>query len=75
MLLEELNISVSSLIAGLIFGVIGMWLFSQGKKNSNLYFVIIGLVLMVYPYFTKGPLADWGIGAGLCGIAYYYRYS
>ena len=73
MLLESFNISVSSLIAGLIFGVIGMWLFRQGRSNSNLYFVFIGLILMVYPYFTKGPLADWGIGCILCGLAYHYK--
>ena len=73
MLLENMNFSVSSLMASLIFGIIGWYLFSHGRKNANNHFVVIGIALMVYPYLTKGPLADWGIGAGLCGLAYYYK--
>ena len=70
---ELMNFSISSLIAGLVFGLIGWWLFSQGRKRTNNYFVVIGLLLMVYPYFTKGPLADWGVGSVLCGFAYYFK--
>ena len=59
------------LFAGLIFGIIGMWLFSQGKKNLNHPVMIIGIGCMAYPYFTSGPVGDWGIGFLLCGLAYY----
>ncbi len=71
--LEDMNFSVSSLFAGLIFGIIGWYIFKHGRKTANNHFVFIGIVLMIYPYFTKGPLADWGIGAGLCGLAYHYK--
>lgn len=74
-LLDEMGFSASSLLAGLIFGIIGMWLFGRGRKTSNLHFVVIGLILMVYPYFTKGLVADWGIGTALCGMAYYFRFQ
>lgn len=73
LLLEDMNFSASSLISGFIFGVIGWYVFKHGRKNSNNYFVTIGIVLMVYPYFTRGPVADWGVGAALCGLAYHFK--
>lgn len=74
-MLQNIDFSLSSIVSGLLFGIIGMWLFGQGKKSSNLKFIGIGLALMVYPYFTRGPLADWGVGSVLCVVAYYYRYE
>lgn len=67
-----LDFSVSSLIAGFIFGVIGFWLFKQGKKNVNNPVVVIGMLLMIFPIFVSGAWANWGIGSGLCGLAYYF---
>lgn len=66
-----LQFSFSSLLAGLIFGIIGLWVFRQGKRNSNMKVLSVGLALMIYPYFTTGPWMDWGLGAALCGLAYY----
>lgn len=68
---ELLNFSVSGLIAGLLFGVVGLWMFCEGKRRLNNKVVVIGLVLMIYPYFTNGPWMDWGIGFALCGLAYH----
>lgn len=65
------SISISGLFAGLLFGLIGMWMFRQGKKNLNHPVLIIGICLMAYPYFTTSPVADWGLGVLLCGLAYY----
>lgn len=66
-----LEISMSSILAGVIFGLIGYWVYRQGKRNSNMKVLMVGLVLMVYPYFTPGPAWDWSLGFGLCGLAYY----
>jgi drug/metabolite transporter (DMT)-like permease len=66
-----LDISASSLFAGFLYGVIGIFIFRKGKKEAEFDMIFIGIALMVYPYFTHGPLADWGIGAALCAIAYY----
>ncbi|MCB0371287.1 MAG: hypothetical protein KDD45_18180 [Bdellovibrionales bacterium] len=65
-----LNISISGIIAGLLFGIIGLWMFREGKRRSEIPILLIGIALMVYPYFTSGPLADWGVGIILCGLAY-----
>ena len=70
---QTLPFSVSSIFANLIFGVIGFYLFRAGKQNSNMKHVALGLVLMIYTYFTNGALMEWVIGLGLCGLAYYSR--
>lgn len=69
--LSSIDFSVSSLIAGLIFGIVGMWMYREGKRRTDNRLIVIAIVLMVYPYFTRGPLADWGVGTALCGYAYY----
>ncbi len=63
--------SMSGIFSGLIFGVIGFWMFREGKRNTNITIVLISIALMVYPYFTSTPLQDWGIGFALCAAAYY----
>ena len=68
-----IDLSLSSIMSGLIFGIIGIWLFRRGKRQANLRILCVGLTLMFYPYFTKGPWADWGVGLALCGLAYYWH--
>lgn len=72
--LDAFDISPSSLLAGLVFGAIGLYVFRRGKQRLEFDIIFIGIALMVYPYFTKGPLADWGVGIGLCALAYYRPY-
>lgn len=66
------NLTPSSIISGVLFGLIGMWLYSQGKKRHENRLKVIAIALMFYPYFTSGPIGDWGVGIALCGAAYYY---
>ncbi|MBO9668549.1 MAG: hypothetical protein J7501_17255 [Bdellovibrio sp.] len=66
------SFSVSALIASLIFGIVGLWLFRHGRRESHIPNVIIGVGLMVYPYFVDGAKLTWGVGLALCGAAYYY---
>lgn len=70
--ITSFNFSPSSIISGILFGVIGMWLYPQGKHRENNRLKVIAIALMFYPYFTSGPLGDWGVGIALCGAAYYY---
>jgi hypothetical protein len=69
----DLDFSVSSLLAGFIFGMCGFYLLKEGKKRTNFWFVGIGLGLMIYPYFVSGPWATWGIGIAGLALAYQYR--
>lgn len=67
------SLSPWTLVGGLLFGIIGIWLFRKGKKQTNHKVMVIGLLLMIYPIFTMNPLPVWGIGTALCGLAYYWR--
>ncbi len=49
-----------------------MWMLREGKRHVNFTVVIIGILLMTYSWFTSNPLQDWGIGIGLCALAYRY---
>lgn len=70
-----LSFSFSSIAAGIIYGGVGLWLFRIGRKDSNFRNIFIGMALLIYPYFVNGPLLTWGIGAALCGYAYYKRWD
>ena len=66
------HFTASGLISGLLFGIIGMYVFRQGKKRLNFKVTFLGIAMMVYPYFTKGPWGDWGIGIALCAATSYF---
>lgn len=65
------HFSASQIIASLIFGVIGIFVFRHGKKTLNYGVIFCGVGMMIYPMFTNGPLQDWGFGIALCALAYH----
>lgn len=65
-----MNFSFSSLFAGLVFGVIGVALIKSGKKAAHPLHIGIGFTLCIYPYFVDSNWLLWGIGAGLCAVAW-----
>lgn len=67
----DLNFDGWVLAAAFIFGVIGMWLFREGRKRAQMTITFTGLALMIYPYFVSGRAANWLVGFALCGFAYY----
>ena len=70
---SDLNLpefTFSGIASSFVFGVIGLWMFREGKRKVSYNIVFIAIGLMIYPYMTKGPLADWGVGIALCTLAY-----
>jgi hypothetical protein len=65
-----LDLSASYLIANFAVSGVGFVLFSYGRKMSRVPQVVVGLVLMVFPYFVPSVLAMIGIAALLCGLLY-----
>ena len=65
------SFTLSQILASFVFGVIGIYVFRHGKKSSNWKVCFIAIALMLYPMFTNGWMLDWGIGIGLCWLAYY----
>jgi hypothetical protein len=58
----------SSLLASLLVSSIGFVLLSYGKKMSRPPQMLVGLVLLVYPYFITNAWLMLAIGAVLCGL-------
>jgi hypothetical protein len=67
------HLSVSTLLASFVFGVIGFYVFRHGKKTAKYPVLFTGLALMIYPMFTSGWILDWGTGIFLCSLAYYFN--
>ncbi len=61
----NLQFSAANLFGGLVFGSIGMCAFMYGKKQVEWKPMAIGILLMVFPYFTSSNLALYGIGSFL----------
>ena len=67
------DFSLSTLMAGFVFGVFGFYMLKNARKSGNFWHMLIGLGLMIYPYFVSGSLVTWGIGVALMAFAYYKR--
>ena len=65
-----MNFSLGNIFAGFLFGTIGFFLIRLGKREGNLRAAGIGVALCLYPYFFDNPYLLWGIGLGLCTLAY-----
>jgi hypothetical protein len=59
-----------SLFLGLLFGSIGMVYMIYGKRQSSVIHIVIGAVLMVYPYLFSNALLVFIAGAILTAIPY-----
>ena len=63
-----------NILASLLFGGIGMVAFYYGKKMDLWQPLVIGLCLMLYPWFVGGnPWLMWGIGIGFTGLLWFYH--
>ena len=58
------------LLAGFVFGVIGMYLVKRAKSEAHVPYFIIGLLMMIYPYFIENVYLVWGIGLGLFFLSF-----
>jgi len=60
-----MDFSAASLFASLVVSSVGLGFFIYGKKQLRTPQLIVGLAMMVFPYFVPDPLAMCGMGAGL----------
>jgi hypothetical protein len=68
-----MNFSLSSILAGLLFGGWGLVLLKKGKSEGHIPHILIGLTLMIYPYFFENDFLLWGAGVGLITLSYLLR--
>jgi hypothetical protein len=61
-----------SIIAMVIFSVIGLGYFTYGKKSQQLFMLICGIALMGYSYFVDGTVYIILIGVGLSALPFIF---
>ena len=67
------NFSWPNIVGGFIFGSIGMVVFMHGKKERKYKPLVMGIVLMAYPYFITNTFLLYTAGIGLCFLCFYWR--
>jgi len=67
------DFSAAKIFAWVIFGLIGFIVFVYGKKNKLFRPLIIGIALMVYPYFISGTFFLYLVGILLTGALFLWR--
>ena len=65
------NLSAGNIIAGLIFSGIGFVAFTYGRKQERYRTMVMGIVLMAYPYFTPSAAITCVVGTVLVGALYF----
>ncbi len=65
--------NAANLFASIIFGSIGFGAFLYGKKQASAKLMIIGILLMVYPYFVSNRIALYAIGFLLTASLFIFR--
>ena len=67
------NFSFANIMAWIIFGIIGMCAFNYGRKERSFKPLMIGVVLMVYPYFVSNTILLYALGIGISSLLYFWR--
>lgn len=60
-----MELSAATLVASLVVSTVGLGLFLYGKKQVRFPQLIVGLAMMIYPYFVASSVATWSIGGAL----------
>lgn len=58
----------NSLFASFAIGLVGMGLFLYGKKQARAPQLVVGIAMMIYPYFVPGALWMLLVAAALIGL-------
>jgi hypothetical protein len=62
------NLSAGWIVASLIISAIGFILLNYGRKFARIPQILVGLAMLIYPYFVPGVLANVLVAAGLCAV-------
>lgn len=68
-----MQITLPTLIIGLVTGSIGLVGFVYGKKMSEWKPMAVGVALMIYPYLVPGLWPQIGVGIALTAALFLWR--
>lgn len=60
-----MNLDLSTLLLGGFIGLIGLALVSYGRKELRIPHIVVGVILLVYPYFVGNLIASVVIAVAL----------
>lgn len=63
-----MDLDGTSLLVSFLIGGVGFVSFAYGKKQGRLPQLVVGILLMVFPYFVPNPLLAGGIAAVLLAL-------
>ncbi len=63
----------ANIVAGIVFGTIGFAAFIYGKKQALMRPMLLGVILMAYPYFVSNVWLLYLIGIALSAGLYVWR--
>jgi hypothetical protein len=67
------GLTMWGIIWGILFSSVGVFAFLYGKKRSNAAFIIIGILLIAYPYVVQQTYLVALVGAVLTVSLYFFR--
>ena len=67
------DINVGDLLGWLLFGSIGMIFCAWGKLKDRWQPWVLGIALMVFPYFITGGPWMWGVGTVLAVLIFFAK--
>ncbi len=62
-----------ALVGMVMFSLLGMWAFKEGRRESNIKQLLLGIALVGYSYFTPAVWQVWLIGVGLTWAVFKVR--
>jgi hypothetical protein len=63
----------AALFAILVFSAIGLAAFLYGRKQAKIGPLVLGLLLMIYPYFISETWILYAVGSALTVAIYFFR--
>jgi hypothetical protein len=67
------DFSFAGFIGGALFSLVGYGAYRYGKNAGKSTPLMLGIALMLYPYFVSNGAAVWLVGAGLSGCLFLFR--
>jgi hypothetical protein len=64
---SNVNLSISGIVLGIFLSLVGIALLSYGRKEVRIPHMVVGGILLVYPYFIGNWIAVLVIAAFLVG--------
>jgi len=68
-----MGLSMWGIFLGFIFSMVGLAFFRIGKKDRDMKYMVLGVILMVYPYFVTNTIYIILIGLFLSFIPLIFK--